>query len=248
MKNISRILLLTALFLQNVVEAQLPDRGDGRLLYRKEAVGGLIIHTAGWGANFRYGTQITYKQKLSFGLDIVNLRHPKEKKVFNDSYDDGKGFYYGKINSLLAVRPSIGYRNILFPSLRTKGIELGYNVAVGPSLGFLKPVYLEIVYLNNDGSTVVSEEVYNPAIHTVDNIYGRARTTKGLNEMKLYPGIFAKAGLHFEYGEEDEAIKALEVGACADYYFRDVPIMVIAENKSLFLTFYVNLTFGRRYF
>ena len=96
MKVIKNIVLFSVLISSTPVFAQLPDQSDGRLLYKKECVGGLTIHTAGWGFHFRYGMQITNLKKLSFGLDVVNIKHPKEKKVFNPAFDDGKGFYYGK--------------------------------------------------------------------------------------------------------------------------------------------------------
>ena len=44
-------------------------------------------------------------------------------------------------------------------------------------------------------------------------IYGRASFTKGLNEIKVMPGIYAKGGFNFEYSKEDKVIHAIEVGA-----------------------------------
>jgi len=232
----------------NTLWAQLPDRGDARLLYRKEFAGGFTIHTAGWGGTFRYGKQITNLKKLSFGLDINNIRHPKEKKVFNPSFDNGKGFYYGKTNALIAVRPTVGIRQIWFQKKRPQGVEVGCNYSIGPSLGLVKPVYLEIIYPLNDGTATLSEERFDPNRHTIDNIYGRARVTKGLSELKLYPGIYGKFGLHFEYSPEEEGIKAVEVGAMVDYYPKKVPLMAIATNYNIYLNFYVSLIFGKKYF
>ena len=245
MKNI----ILTSLFCvcACTLLSQVPATGEAKLLYRKEAVGGLIIHTSGWGGHFRYGKQITNLKKLSFGFDLVNLRHPKEKKVFNPGFDDGKGYYYGKINSLIAFRPTIGMRSILFPKMRKQGVEIGYNVGIGPTIGFAKPVYLEIVTITSEGF-IISEEKFDPARHTVDNIYGRARFSKGINELKIYPGAFAKFGLHFEYSDEEDRIKALEVGAIADYFPKAVPVMAIADNKNLYLNLYIAIIFGRKYF
>ncbi len=232
----------------NFAFGQLPDQSDARLLYKQECVGGLTIHTAGWGFNFRYGRQITNLKKLSFGFDIVNIKHPKEKKVFNPAFDDGKGFYYGKLNSLIAARPTIGIRQIWFPKKRPQGVEVGYNFNIGPSLGLVKPTYLEIIYPLSDGSATLSEERFDPQKHTVDNIYGRARFSKGLNETKIYPGVFSKFGLHFEYSNDEEAMQALEIGMMVDYYPKKIPLMAIADNYNLFLNFYVAIIFGKKYF
>jgi hypothetical protein len=228
--------------------AQLPDKGDAQLLYRQEFVGGATIHTQGWGIHFRYGKQITNLKKLSFAFDAVNIKHPKEKKVFNPAFDDGKGFYYGKLNALIAVRPSIGIRQVWFQKKRPQGVEIGYNFNIGPSLGIVKPVYLEIIYPLTDGTATLSEERFDPNKHTVDNIYGRARFGKGMNEISIYPGIFTKFGLHFEYSSDEEAMQAIEVGAMIDYYPKKVPLMAIADNYNLFLNFYVSLIFGKKYF
>jgi len=248
MKIAKKVLTLLMISGFTPLLAQMPDQGDARLLYKKELTGGLVIHTSGWGLNFRYGRQITNLKKLSFSLEAVSIRHPKEKKVFNPAFDDGKGFYYGKLNSLIAVRPTIGLRQIWFQKRRPQGVEVGYNVAIGPSLGMVKPVYLEIIYPLSDGTATLAEERFDPNKHTVDNIYGRARYGKGMKEMSIYPGAFAKFGLHFEYSPEEDGLKALEVGAMLDYYPKKVPLMAIADNANFYLNFYVSLIFGRKYF
>lgn len=230
------------------VKAQMPYQGDAKLLYRQEFVGGLMIQTSGWGFNFRYGRQITNLKKLSFGLDVTNIRHPKEKKVYNRSFEDGKGFYYGKLNSLIPVRPTIGVRQIWFQKKRPQGVEVGYNFSVGPSFGMVKPVYLEIIYPLADGSATLNEERFDADKHTTDNIYGRAKFSKGLNELSVYPGIYTKFGLHFEHSPEEDGMKVLEVGIMADYYFKKVPLMAISDNYNLYLNFYVSILFGRKYF
>lgn len=230
--------------------AQLPAQEEVGFVYRSEAVGGVMIHTGGFGFTFRYGRQKTYLNKTSYGLDVVNMRHPKEVKVFNPGYDDGKGYYYGKLNSVIILRPSFGYRKILFQKKRDQGVEVGFNAAIGPSLAFLKPVYLKIIIPSSDPYTEprVVEEKYDPGIHHIDNIFGRASSFKGLNETKITPGGFVKFGLHFEYSPEEDGIKALEVGAIADIYPKEITIMANNQNNFYFLTLYVNLIFGRKYF
>lgn len=230
--------------------AQQPEQEEVGFVYKSEAVGGLIIHTNGWGLSFRYGRQKTYLNKTSYGLDLVNMRHPKEVKVFNPGYDDGKGYYYGKLNSVMVLRPSFGFRKVLFQKKRDQGVEVGFNAAIGPSLAFLKPVYLRIIIPSSDPyqEPDIVEEKYDPNIHHIDNIYGRASGMKGLNETKIVPGGFVKFGLHFEYSPEEDGIKALEVGVIGDVYPKEIQIMANNQNNYYFLTLYVNLIFGRKYF
>ncbi|MFZ5553245.1 MAG: hypothetical protein ACOZCO_09030 [Bacteroidota bacterium] len=243
------IAVLTVFFAGEII-AQQPAQEEVGFVYRSEAVGGLMIHTNGWGLTFRYGRQKTYLHKTSYGLDLVNMRHPKEIKVYNPGYDDGKGYYYGKLNSVIIMRPSFGYRRVLFQKKRDQGVEVGFNAAIGPSLAFQKPVYLRIIIPSTDPYTEpdIVEEKYDPSTHHIDNIYGRAATLKGLNETKITPGGFVKFGLLFEYSPEEDGIKALEVGAIADIYPKEIPIMANNQNSFYFLTLYVNIIFGRKYF
>ncbi len=242
-------LLCLTLFLSSALRAQQPAEEEIGFLYRKEAVGGIIVHTNGWGGSFRYGIQKTYTQKLSFGFDLVSMRHPKEIKVYNPNFDDGKGYYYGKLNSVLVARPSIGYRRVLFQKKREQGVEVGFNVAVGPSLALARPVYLQVLYPTNDPfSFAITDEKYDPDKHFAENIYGRSRGLRGFGETKIHPGGFVKFGFHFEYSSDEERIRAIETGMVLDVYPQKVPIMATEDNRFYFLTLYVNIIFGRKYF
>jgi len=113
-----------------------------------------------------------------------------------------------------------------------------------------KPVYLQIGKPDNIPYETFVTERYDPAVHNVQNIYGRASWFKGFGEMKLYPGGFARAGLNFEYSGQTTGIKAIEVGLSMDAYPVVVPIMAELEgvqNKQFFFEFYVNLLFGKKY-
>ena len=59
-----------------------------------------------------------------------------------------------------------------------------------------------------------------------------------------------KFGLDFKYSNIKERLKGLSVGAILDVYPRQVPIMAeeyVDSNRQYFLTFYLNLFFGRKY-
>ncbi len=50
------------------------------------------------------------------------------------------------------------------------------------------------------------------------NIYMDVRHfTDGLGELKIYPGVYAKAGLNFEFGTLNSKIRALEAGGVFEY-------------------------------
>jgi hypothetical protein len=222
---------------------------DIGFVYRSEAVGGGILHTNGIGLHFRYGVQKSYLKKVSFGFDFVTMRNSKEQKVSNPNYDDGRGYFYGKLNSVMIVRPFFGARRIVYQKLRDQGVEVGFNWAVGPSLAMLKPVYLQVLYpTTNPYELRPVDEKYDPARHHIDNIYGRARWSMGLDELKMRIGGHARFGFHFEYSSDEDRIRALEVGAAFDLFPAVVPIMANDFNKPYFFTLYLNFLFGRKFF
>ena len=84
------------------------------------------------------------------------------------------------------------------------------------------------------------------------NIYGKAPVLKGIDELKLVPGGFAKFGMSFEYGNEVTKIRSLEIGMMLDVYYKQVPIMAELDpsfnpNNFFFFGFYVSLNYGKRW-
>ncbi len=146
------------------------------------------------------------------------------------------------------MRPGYGYQKVLYEKQDRKGVEIKLLTIFGPSLGFAKPVYLEILLPIDPLVSNLQTAKYDPTIHTLDNIYGRAGFFKGLGESKIYPGGFFKLGLNFEYANLDDDIKSIEVGAVVDAYPKIVPIMATAKNQQVFLQFYINFLYGRKWF
>lgn len=221
----------------------------GRTLYAREIYGGPLIHGDGWGGTFQYGRYTTAKDRTLYGLDIVTMKHPKEIKSFNPSYQDARGYFYGKLNTLFIMRPTVGRKHRITEKLRKSGVEVNYVWGVGPSLGFLKPVYLQILSNESTFQSITTER-YDPEKHFANNIYSRASWFKGLGETRIYPGAFGRFAFNFEYAGDNTGIRALEVGASLDAYAEVLPIMADLEgmdsNKQFFLEFYLALEFGSK--
>ena len=66
--------------------------------------------------------------------------------------------------------------------------------------------------------------------------------------MGIYPGIYAKIGLSFEYGADDKFVKSLECGIFADAFYKNVPIMAYQRNQFIFVNAYIGIHFGKRKF
>ena len=207
------------------------------------------MHSNGLGAYFNWGVYRGAKKVYTLGIDALYMKHEKEVKSFNPVYEDSRSYVYGKLNNFYVLRPSVGIKKIVTEKLRRSGVQVGYSLQFGPSLGITKPVYLEIGYPSIPYE-YVSVEKYDPEQHFFDDIYGRASGLNGLNELKLFPGAFAKFALNFEYSNEKDRLKGLEAGVALDAYPQRIPIMaetVENNNRQYFLTFFLNFFIGSKY-
>ena len=225
------------------------------VLYRYEMSGGVLAHSNGFGVNFRKGKHLTGYKKRMLEIELVNMKHPKEHKSFNPS-NEAKGYIFGKQNTLAILRTGIGIQKVITSKQNKGGVELRYLYYGGASIGFLKPVYLEILKENkfNPADIDIVREKYDPQKHNTGNIYGKAPYTKGITEMRLLPGIYGKFGLSFEYGVLDDKIRAIETGVTIDLYYKKVPIMADINpvdgydpNRQFFLSFYISILYGNKW-
>lgn len=252
MRFIFSISLLFILFTSNslLFSQDIPKDEDiyDSVLYSKEISGGVIFHNLGWGAEFRKGKNITVFKKRLFEFDFVGMKSPKQIKTYNIYFINAKRYVYGKLNYVYILRGGIGLQKLLNRKPYWGGVELRYFYYGGVSLGFAKPVYL---YILNFTSSIyeyeITTEKYDPEKHFYDNIYGRAPFTKGLEQTKLYPGIYAKFGVNFEFGIFKSKISALEIGTVIDFFPKAIPIMAFNKSKNLFVTIYLSINFGKRY-
>ncbi len=246
-KKVLFFFLLGVFPLLTSAQAQsLPDDETHRH-FKKEAVGGLVVHQNGWGAIFRRGTHLTGYKKRMFEIEAVSLTNPKEYDVVNPAY--ANPFSYGKLNSVLDLRTGIGIQKVLYSKADRSGVEVKYCYYGGFSWAIAKPVYLDVLHPTSIASNpdIVSEK-YNPERHTfVDSIYGKSSFSSGLGDMKLYPGLYGKLGLNFEYGADDDVVKAVEAGIVVDYFPRAIPIMAYIPNNNIYFSFYISFMYGGRW-
>ena len=229
------------------------ETNDVGILYKYERTFGLFSHSNGFGMNFRKGTNTTGYTKRILEIEVATIKHSKEHKRYHESRES-KGYIFGKSNAFLTIRSSIGEQRVIASKTDMGGIEIRYIYMVGASLGILKPIYLKILQ-DVPGSTTkvdIVTEKYDPAKHGTYNIYGKAPVLKGIDELKLVPGGFAKFGMSFEYGNEVTKIRSLEIGMMLDVYYKQVPIMAELDpsfnpNNFFFFGFYVSLNYGKRW-
>jgi hypothetical protein len=166
--------------------------------------------------------------------------------VVNPYYYNARSYVYGKLNHVYMLRAGYGHKRLLNRKPYWGGIELRVLYMAGASLAFAKPVYL---YFWDETYSFIKEEKYDPDnyYHSSEYIYGRAPFFDGIGELKVFPGVNAKAGLNFEFGALNSKIRALEVGAVFEYFPKAIPIMAYNPAENVFLTFYLNFSLGKRY-
>lgn len=213
------------------------------VLMRREINGSLHFNTGGWGVGASYGFQKNFKYKNTVGFLFTNIRHEKEQKIFPDQILNSRGYYYGKLNSLVSLRLTYGGKLVIFKTRRDNGIEISAKWDLGPSFGLLKPVYLRIDKLN---STTIDER-YDPTLHNAGNINSRSSWLKGLGDAKFIPGIHGRLGFDFNFSTVRDAISGGEFGIMCDYFFSDhLEILYNNPQSNYFARLYLQFNFGRR--
>lgn len=252
------VILLVFLYLPFISQSQITNTPPAQqigvadqveLIYKNDFTVGAVIHSSGFGINYRRGKHLTGYKRLLFEAEGVNISHPKEIKTRNPYFDNSSGFYYGKQYSLIALRGGIGVQRVLYGKSDRKGVEIRLISFIGPTFGFAKPIYLEIIYPSSDPRTLnIVTERYDPAKHTPYNIYGRASYFRGIENTKIYPGVYGKLAFSGEYGEYDDDIKALEVGVSVDAFPKVIPIMAYAKNNQFYVNLYIHFMWGKKWF
>lgn len=205
--------------------------------------------STGWGLTFRRSRHKTGYSKTFWEIDFVSVKHPKE--IRSTFYENAKGYVYGKMNSMLTLRTGYGLHKVIFDKgpADGKAIEVRYLFAAGPSFALLKPYYVDVIKRPALPDAGIESEPFDPnnPLHNQYNIYGRGSWYRGIEKMKIRPGIYGKFGLSFDYASRETSVKTIETGMIVDYYFARLPVMAFIQNKSLFFSFYVSVNFGGKW-
>ena len=247
--NIGFIFLLIGITTSSFSQEN-PETSDTTLgvILRKEISWGFIGHTAGFGFNFRTGKRISAFKSRSFEFEAISMKSPKEIKTINPYFNNSKSYIFGKLNNVFMLRGGYGLNHQLNRKPLWGGVEVRYFYYGGFSLGIAKPVYLYILnFTSIYYEYTLTMEKFNPEEHFLDNIYGRAPFTKGMAEMRFYPGLYLKGGFSFDFSGEHEKIRSLEAGFILDLYPYPIPIMAFRDDYHYFINLYLSFNFGKKY-
>jgi hypothetical protein len=225
--------------LLTVAHAQTQDSYD----YQSEFTWGINKNTYGGligGFVFKKAHKINERVLETFGLEIMNVKHPQE--VRQNSQSTGNFFIFGKSNYLYALRFQYGRDVIVFKKAPQQGVEIKAVGAIGPSVGILAPYYIERAA---DGGYVTIREQYQPGIEATE-IYGPGRLFEGLGESKIKMGANLKAAINFELGTTKSQVTGFEAGILVDAYPGKIILVPTAKNYSVFPTLFFTLFYGGR--
>ena len=222
---------------------QIPDDETNTVAYHKILYGGLGVANTGFNGHLRYGKHITAKRKRLYEIEFTTLRSTRE--VRQSASPSARNYVFGKQNYAYLMRIGIGEQRVLTYKPLGNGVEVKTITSFGLSNSFLKPVYYLIAFF---GDNFALEERFNPDFHSPVNTIGETSFFNGFSEMIYQPGIYGKFALNFEYSAEKTGIKSVETGVVLDAFAKPIEIMAFDNKQNLFVSFYVALQFGQKYY
>jgi len=240
-----KLLILAVIILFGTISlyAQGELNEQQKVFFRNERSLGVLLNTDGVGLSYREAKRIDFRNKTLLEIDAGTLKDPKEYKQ-PSPYIQGSSYIFGKLNSTFYLRAGIGHQHELFKKADLGGIAIRYFYTAGPVLAICKPIYYRVLHLLSANEYEIKEEKFDASIASSQDIYSKASFTKGLNEIKVIPGLYVKGGLNFEYSKEDKIIHAIEIGALINAFPEKIPIMATSDNKAIFFSLFVSYRFG----
>lgn len=212
---------------------------EKKALIRNEQTFSLMLNSNGWGGSFTYGKMKNTFRKQWWNVELVSIKDPKEYRINHPSYPNKRRFVFGKTNEFFNLRLGYGHLFKLYDKKDKGGIEVRYFYHVGVLGGFLKPVY----YVTQESPLV--ETKFNSSLVTPLDILGASSFFKGIDEISVIPGFYAKIGGSFEFSKKDLLVNALEGGLAFDVFPKKMELMANDQNQFVFISFFVNYRFGK---
>ncbi len=235
---IRKSIIIPSLFFFVLAKGQLTERSFyGGIMYKSSGLG--VVYQNKFEAAKGFGKQ--------FDIEFATYHHPQETKTFNKEVNNPTPFVFGKLNktAILKMNYCLSHKITDFSDAQRIGIDVVFGGGV--ALGFLKPVYINLIYPDAFGYEKLIAEKYNPAIHTdKTRIAGYSDNRIGWNELEYKTGISITGGIGFTWGYYTNFPKRLEAGFYMEYFNKGLPVMAFAKNKSVREGVYLKLFLGKR--
>lgn len=210
---------------------------------------GVQLSPNGYGLFFRSNVPLGSNLNRCLELGMTNIRDLREKTILNQRMVNTSPYVYGKVNRFYALRPMAGIQKTLAERHDRNSFGIGAFVLAGPTLGLLKPVYvdLEVTDPSIPGNSFMESVRYNPSEQRREAIAGYSPYSKGLGETKATPGISLKSGLEFNWGNYGSEFWSAELGFILDCFPARPEIMHGVKNKVVYSSFYLSFAFGKNH-
>jgi hypothetical protein len=186
------------------------------------------------------------QKRAFFGLDLTNT---KDYQEFDSPYSfNGRSYIEGKLNYLINLRPEYGRQWELLKQSTEGGTSLNGRISTGPTIGILKPYYVDISYIDAANRTITTSTSMAQALDNSFNkttINGEGSFFSGLSEAKLTPGWHVKTALEFKFEAFKQNYLAIETGFIVDYFSQPVEILNQITPRSVYTTGYLTFFFGK---
>jgi hypothetical protein len=187
------------------------------------------------GVVFKHSIRNSTGGFTSYGLELVNVKHPAELKYIAGT---GNSYTLSKINHFFAIRGQYGREYLLFKKSQQQGVQISLNLMVGPSIALESPYYIEYQQ--------AIRVPYDPEKQSIGDITGRGFIFQGLFESNIIIGANLKTSLSFEFGTLKSSVSGFEAGFLLDAYTRKINMISEAENYAVWPTAFVTLFYGSR--
>lgn len=216
------------------------------------------LNTNGWSGGIYYNHQKSAGKKTVWTLHFSEIRHEKEaKQQYTGSTYAYLGkhtaYTFGKINNAYTLQLAYGREQLLFPALLDGNLSVSLRYAGGPALAFLKPYYLDLIYVEyvpEEKAHIQTEKFSadNAAkFLQAGSVHGAASWAKGLGEMKYIPGLFAEMAFVIEPDKNKSFIQTLTIGGNIALYSSKIEIMAERKAYPYQASFFVGLALGKRW-
>lgn len=212
--------------------------------YNREFIWGISKNTNSGligGLAGKFGRRLGSNHFQTFGLEIVNVKHPKELRRV--SRVSGNTFILGKTNYLFSVRPQYGQEWTVFKKAPQQGVQVNAIVAGGPTFGVVMPYYIQFASPRSRQTEIVA---YDPTIHGEGNIIGSGPFLRGIGNSNIQIGANIKASLSFEFGTFKNDVTGFEAGFQLEAFPNKVELVPSAINRSIYPSAFIMLFYGYR--
>jgi len=226
------------------ISAMVKQEEEGVLAYYKQSAFGIGLRTDGYTLFYELGRMKTPRFANLYSLEFSEIKHAKEEKYQNTESFFSNSFVYGKLASFYQLKLGFGQQYIFGQKGNKNGVAVLGIYGAGLSAGLEKPYYLEV----EDATGTRKDIKYadDTTVFLQGPIYGSSGFSKGLSEITVNPGAYAKAALRFDFGRFNESMQAIEIGISADFYSKKVQIMALNDPKQFFFQGHIAFIFGRR--